>query len=95
MHLSQQKLAEQSSISAGYVAEMELSRRFPSDTVLESLSDALNVHAFQLLMPTGEAAAFQAFREQHTSYESWAAQLIQAVKDRLPPEVPPVPALED
>lgn len=93
MHLSQQKLANESHISAGYVAEMELSRRFPSDTVLESLSAALSIESFQLLMPNDKASAYQAFCEQHAIYESWADRLIQTVKDRLPLPPPPVPVL--
>ena len=83
MHLSQQKLAEGSNISAGYVAEMELSRRFPSDTVLESLSDALNIQSFQLLMSADDSRDYQAYRDQHVAYEAWAERLIQTVKDRL------------
>jgi transcriptional regulator with XRE-family HTH domain len=58
--LTQEKLAEMADISLRYLAMLELGNSFPSGDVLEKLSEALGIQAFQLFYPslTPEGAMF-------------------------------------
>jgi transcriptional regulator with XRE-family HTH domain len=49
MRISQEKLADLSGVSAGYIANLETGRSFPSTEVLLKLSVALNVAHWKLL----------------------------------------------
>jgi transcriptional regulator with XRE-family HTH domain len=50
--LTQEKLAEMADISLRYLAMLELGKSFPSGEMLEKLSKALDIQAFQLFNPT-------------------------------------------
>jgi transcriptional regulator with XRE-family HTH domain len=50
MRLSQEDLAELSRVSAGYIANLETGRSFPSTKVLLKLSKAFRVEHWKLLM---------------------------------------------
>jgi len=50
--LTQEKLAEMADISLRYLAMLELGKSFPSGEVLEKLSKALDIQAYQLFDPT-------------------------------------------
>ncbi|WP_461255667.1 helix-turn-helix domain-containing protein [Treponema sp. R80B11-R83G3] len=50
--LTQEKLAEMANISLRYLAMLELRNSFPSGEMLEKLSDALDIQAFQLFYPS-------------------------------------------
>jgi len=50
--LTQEKLAEMADISLRYLAMLELGKSFPSGEVLEKLSQALDIQAYQLFDPT-------------------------------------------
>lgn len=50
MRISQEELADLSGVSAGYIANIETGRSFPSTTVLLKLSRALNVEHWKLLV---------------------------------------------
>jgi transcriptional regulator with XRE-family HTH domain len=50
MRLSQEDLAELSGVSAGYIANLETGRSFPSTRVLLKLSKAFRVEHWKLLM---------------------------------------------
>jgi len=55
--LSQDKLAEKAGISTPFVAMIEVSRKFPTPDVLDSIAKALNVKTWQLFAvppPLGE-----------------------------------------
>jgi transcriptional regulator with XRE-family HTH domain len=54
--ISQMELAERAGISAGYVGEIEMGRKFPTPEVLERLADALEVRPFRLLMSPDDVA---------------------------------------
>jgi len=46
--ISQAKLAELANIASGYVAMIELEKKFPSDEVLERIADAFNIDPTEL-----------------------------------------------
>jgi len=48
--LSQAELAERAGLSAGYVGEMEIGRKFPAPDKLEAIARALGQRPFRLLM---------------------------------------------
>ena len=45
---SQEKLAEKAGISTPFLAMIEVSRKFPTPTVLDQLAGALNIKTYQL-----------------------------------------------
>lgn len=49
LRISQEELADRSGVSAGYIANMETGRSFPSSDVLLRLSQALDVPHWDLL----------------------------------------------
>jgi transcriptional regulator with XRE-family HTH domain len=48
--ISQMELAERSGLSVGYVGEIEMGRKYPSDKKLEAIAKALGVKPFRLIM---------------------------------------------
>ncbi|HUW42161.1 MAG TPA: helix-turn-helix transcriptional regulator [Rectinemataceae bacterium] len=54
--ISQMELAERAGISAGYVGEIEMGRKFPTPETLESLAEALELRPFRLLMSPDDVA---------------------------------------
>jgi transcriptional regulator with XRE-family HTH domain len=50
--LTQEKLAEMADMSLRYLAMLELGNSFPSGEMLEKLSKALDIQAFQLFYPS-------------------------------------------
>ncbi|GHV76179.1 hypothetical protein AGMMS49942_10000 [Spirochaetia bacterium] len=54
LKLSQEKLAEATELSAQTINDIEGCRMWVSDKSIIKLAEALNVEAYQLLIPTGE-----------------------------------------
>jgi len=54
--ISQMELAERAGISAGYVGEIEMGRKFPTPEVLERIALALEVRPFRLVMSPEDVA---------------------------------------
>lgn len=54
--LSQMELAEKAELSAGYIGEIEMGRKFPAPEVLERLAAALDVRPYRLLMGEDDVA---------------------------------------
>lgn len=48
--ISQMELAERAGISAGFIGEIEMGRKFPSGENLERIAAALGVKPYRLLM---------------------------------------------
>ena len=48
--LSQMKLAERCEVSASYIGEIEIGRKYPSVDTFQRLADALRVKPYKLLM---------------------------------------------
>jgi transcriptional regulator with XRE-family HTH domain len=51
LHISQAKLAEYAEISLSYLLDIEYCKTWVSDKTLKGLARALNMEAYQLLMP--------------------------------------------
>ncbi len=47
---SQQLLAEKCDVSVGYISEIEIGRKFPSHTLFDKLTTALEINPYQLLI---------------------------------------------
>ena len=54
--ISQMDLAERAELSAGYIGEIEMGRKFPAPEALERLAIALETKPFRLLMGENDAA---------------------------------------
>lgn len=54
--ISQMELAERAGISAGYVGEVEMGRKYPSPDILERIAAALEVRPYRLLMSDEDVA---------------------------------------
>jgi transcriptional regulator with XRE-family HTH domain len=54
--ISQMDLAERAEISAGYVGEVELGRKYPSPEILVRIAAALGVKPYRLLMGPDDVA---------------------------------------
>ncbi|MFZ4614864.1 MAG: helix-turn-helix domain-containing protein [Rectinemataceae bacterium] len=52
--LSQAALAEKADISAGFVGEIEIGNKFPTDDTLLKLAEALGLPVYRLLMTESE-----------------------------------------
>lgn len=50
-HLSQMGLAEKANLSVGYICDLESGRRWGTPETFSKLSQALEIHPFQLLLP--------------------------------------------
>jgi transcriptional regulator with XRE-family HTH domain len=51
LHITQEKLAEAANISLSYMSDIEYRRTWVSDKTLASIAGALNMQAYQLLIP--------------------------------------------
>ena len=51
LHISQAKLAESADISVSHVVDIEYCKTWVSDKTLNSIAKALNLEAYELLMP--------------------------------------------
>lgn len=80
LHLSQEDLAERSGVSAGYIANLETGRSFPSSEILLGLSQALNVPHWDLVTD------HEAVRNGLTVAQ--LARIMDRVKDMVLKELP-------
>ncbi|MBU0936563.1 MAG: helix-turn-helix domain-containing protein [Spirochaetes bacterium] len=92
--LTQEQLAEASSISKNYLAEIETERKYPSPEVFWQLAEALHIEPFQLLVnrsqyqSPGELSRFEEIRsalvhDVNTVVQEHLAQLA-AINDKKP-----------
>jgi transcriptional regulator with XRE-family HTH domain len=80
MGLSQAELAEKAELSPGYVAELELGRKYPSPEVLEKLSAALELRPYRLLMDEEDETEDKAM----TDVRAFARRLAELIVSELP-----------
>ena len=50
---SQMRLAQIIGVSTSFIGEIEICRKFPSSTVMQKLSEALNLRPYQLFLDEG------------------------------------------
>ena len=74
--LSQAKLAEIANIATGYVAMIELEKKFPSDDVLERIAHALKIDPTELFSKTSYPV--EAVRMLHQSVLEGFDQVVKA-----------------
>ena len=55
---SQSKLAEECDLSAGFIGEIEMGRRFPSLANLQKIADALNIKPYRLFLDVSDREDF-------------------------------------
>ena len=79
LHITQTKLAQHSDISAAHIIEIEQCKTWVSDKTLTSIARALNMDAYELLLPANNAKQVQAGQAalQRT------AEIIKAKKAQL------------
>ena len=79
LHITQTKLAQHSDISAAHIIEIEQCKTWVSDRTLTNIARALNMDAYELLLPehNGKYTAGERYNLQQT------AEIIQAKKAQL------------
>jgi transcriptional regulator with XRE-family HTH domain len=81
LHISQEKLAESADISMPYMQNIEYCTTWVSDKTLSQIARALNVEAYELLIPESPKAGGQAGRNNAAMRQT--AGLINAKKREL------------
>ena len=76
---SQAKLAELCDLSSGYIAEIEMGRKFPSLKTLENLSSVLKIKPYQLFLNQSDREVF--------NKQDLLRQLERELKNELPQAV--------
>jgi transcriptional regulator with XRE-family HTH domain len=74
--ISQAKLAEAANIATGYIAMIELEKKFPSDEVLERIAHALKIDPTELFSKTSYPV--EAVRALHQSVLEGFDQVVKA-----------------
>jgi transcriptional regulator with XRE-family HTH domain len=64
LHITQAKLAEYADISLSYMTDIEQCKTWVSDKTLVNIAQALNMKAYELLIPSIEETAPDQSREQ-------------------------------
>ncbi|MDR0554708.1 MAG: helix-turn-helix domain-containing protein [Treponema sp.] len=80
LHITQAKLAAHADISVAHIVEIELCRTWVSDKTLAGIAGALNIEAYELLIP--EQAEKNANRKDANLVQRQIADLIRT-KERL------------
>jgi len=81
LHINQEKLAESADISMSHIRDIECCKTWVSDKTLSQIARALNVEAYELLIPEGPKEGGQAGR--NTAAMRQTAGLINAKKREL------------
>jgi len=93
--LTQAELAEKAGISAGYVGEVEMGRKFPSPEKLESIAKALALRPFRLLMgpdDVTDAMGPEAAYETAAKLKERLSKEIDDFVNEVDPKAKPPPA---
>jgi len=81
LHISQEKLAESADISMSYIRDIEYCKTWVSDKTLSQIARALNMEAYELLIPESLREGGQAGRDNAAMRQ--VAGLINAKKKEL------------
>jgi len=81
LHLSQAKLAEYSGISVSHMLDIEYCKTWVSEKTLSQIAQALNVEAYELLIPANDEKKEKSWDKNRTSQQ--VAELIKAKKKHL------------
>ena len=89
--ISQMDLAERAELSAGYIGEIEMGRKFPAPEVLERLAKALGVRPYRLLMAAEDVAEWLGAEAYYAAADDIRQRLnreLDAMTRRKPGEDP-------
>jgi transcriptional regulator with XRE-family HTH domain len=81
LHISQAKLAEFADISVSYMLDIEYCKTWVSDKTLHSIARALNMEAYELLLPEGAVKNTKSGRQNGDLQRT--AAIIHAKKKEL------------
>ena len=81
LHITQAKLAVYADISVSHMVDIELCRTWVSDKTLSRIAKALNMEAYELLIP--ESAVKSAYRKEENLSLRRVAALIKSKKSLL------------
>lgn len=81
LHISQAKLAEFAGISVPYMVDIEYCKTWVSDKTLANIAAALNMKAYELLIPHGEEQTGDSGQEDRVLRRT--ARLVTAKKSLL------------
>jgi transcriptional regulator with XRE-family HTH domain len=81
LHISQAKLAECAGVSVPHILDIEYCKTWVSDKTLQNIAKALNVEAFELLLP--EKNEKKSNISQNNAILQQAASLIRSKKSQL------------
>jgi transcriptional regulator with XRE-family HTH domain len=81
LHITQAKLAVNAEISVSHIVDIELCRTWVSDKTLTSIAKALNMEAYELLIP--EQTGKNAFWKKENMNIRRTADIIKAKKNLL------------
>ena len=82
LDITQAELAERAGISAGYVAEIEIARKFPSLDIIAQLAAALHTRPYRLIMTEKDIAA-----AAETAGIEQGYAVVRRLKERLDEEM--------
>jgi len=82
LHISQAKLAESADISASYMLDIEYCKTWVSDKTLSQIAQALNMEAYELLLPPESPKAKGQSGQDNTTVRQTTG-LINAKKKEL------------
>jgi len=82
LHISQEKLAESAGISMPYMRDIEYCKTWVSDKTLSQIAQALNIEAYELLLPP-ESPKAKGQSGQNAATMRQTAGLINAKKREL------------
>ena len=76
MRISQEELAELSGVSAGYIANLETGRSFPSPKIWLKISKALNVDYVKLVMDPSRDEISYTKEEMAAWIDQWKSMIL-------------------
>jgi transcriptional regulator with XRE-family HTH domain len=90
--LSQAELAERAGISAGYVGEVEMGRKFPSPKKFEAIAKVLGLRPFQLIMGPEDVTDAMGPEAVYETAEKLKKRLSEEIDDFVRESDPKKPA---
>lgn len=85
--LSQMKLAEKANLSVGYIFDLESGRRWGTLETFCKLAAALDIHAYELLLPFSYAKSLEENDAQKTAVKDYRIRLHKILLDTLSPSI--------
>ncbi|MCR4741601.1 MAG: helix-turn-helix domain-containing protein [Treponema sp.] len=81
-NLSQLKLAEKANLSLGYICDLEGGRRWGTPETFSKLANALEINAYELLLPQSSVGEYKNYSEISETRE-YLANLNSALRENI------------